>query len=417
MNLTPTSFVIGALGIALGLSTNETILIAMVAAISASIPPAWAATLAPQTELRQIASARFTFGVWGTRLCSVLNVVVNLSYAVSTAIVGGQLLVAVSNDRIPQWLGILILILASWVVAFFGIRLIHTVLRYVWIVSLVLIIAIYIHSAKFWPDTAERNTASLEGPEHIGGAFTYFSIVFGSVIAWTTMADDYYVHYPADISKKLVFALTFTGMASSLCFSIPVGALVGSAIYLHTDLTMIYDTGNVGKIIKAILTPAAWGNAACVLYFLTTSMSSIPMQSCFSDIHSRQPISPHLLKRPFSTNHPQIPLRHPPFCLVHNHRSNRSQSRDRWQELPLGYHQQRVEYARLLRCLVRRLSGDRTLRLSSTVEWLQCGKMEREGCLADWNCGDLCVGQWIRAGVSGDDADLGMYCPCLEEKK
>lgn len=233
-----------------------------------------AATLAPPTGLRQISVSRFTFGIWGARLCSILNVVVNLSFGVSNAIVGGQLLVAAAGETIPQWAGILTLVGLAWIVAFFGFRLIHSLLRYVWIVSLALIIAMWIQSAKYWPAPADRHTASLEGAEHTGGALTFFSLCFGSGIAWTTMAGDYYVHYPANINPLTVFGLTFAGIAGSLFFCLPVGVLLGAAIFTNEDLLAIYSTGNVGGIMKAILTPARWGNTACILYFLTMGNSA-----------------------------------------------------------------------------------------------------------------------------------------------
>lgn len=50
-----------------------------------------------QLGLRQIATARYSFGYWGAMIASVLNVVVGGGYAVVNFVVVGQILSAVAD--------------------------------------------------------------------------------------------------------------------------------------------------------------------------------------------------------------------------------------------------------------------------------------------------------------------------------
>jgi len=88
--MTPTVLVIGFFRSGLyGLFVVETIFIGLVATILVVFGPASSATLCPLTGLRQIVVSRFTSETWGARLCSIMNVIIKVGYALPTFIVGG----------------------------------------------------------------------------------------------------------------------------------------------------------------------------------------------------------------------------------------------------------------------------------------------------------------------------------------
>ena len=128
--LSPTLIPIGMLGPILGLSVNTSIVLTVFATITGSTAPAFTATLSPLTGLRQIAVARYSLGIWGAKLCCVLNVLLNIGYATIASIVGGQLLRAVSGERLSLVVGIAVIVLLAFVVSFFGFAVIHNYERY-----------------------------------------------------------------------------------------------------------------------------------------------------------------------------------------------------------------------------------------------------------------------------------------------
>lgn len=89
--------------------------------------------------MRQIATSRYSFGFWGAKLCSVLNIVVGGGFAVVNYVVVGQILSAVSGYTMSITVGIVIIAIISYVVSIFGFRLIHTFEKYSWIYTFILI--------------------------------------------------------------------------------------------------------------------------------------------------------------------------------------------------------------------------------------------------------------------------------------
>jgi purine-cytosine permease-like protein len=73
---------LGILGPEFGLSLNQTIAASIVGTLLGALCTAYTGTLGPKLGLRQIAASRYSFGFWGAKLCSVLNVIVGGGFAV-----------------------------------------------------------------------------------------------------------------------------------------------------------------------------------------------------------------------------------------------------------------------------------------------------------------------------------------------
>ena len=65
---------------------------------------------------------------------------------------------------------------------------------------------------------ADTHTQSaLGGATFSGTCLSLFAVVYGSSASWSSIASDYMVHYPADISKVKVFWLVTLGIAIQTC--------------------------------------------------------------------------------------------------------------------------------------------------------------------------------------------------------
>jgi purine-cytosine permease-like protein len=73
---------LGLLGPEFGLSLGQTIAASVVGNILGALCTAFDGTLSPKLGLRQIATSRYSFGFYGAKLCSVINVIVSGGYAV-----------------------------------------------------------------------------------------------------------------------------------------------------------------------------------------------------------------------------------------------------------------------------------------------------------------------------------------------
>ena len=263
----PTLIPIGALGPIFGLSVHTSIILTIFATLTGTLVPAFTATLCPPTGLRQIAVARYSFGVWGAKLCSLLNIIVNIGFAVIGSVVGGQLLTAVSGGNLPLVVGIIILVALAFIISFFGFAIIHHYERYAWVFAFVLLCVLWDQSSKYFSPTPGLN--SLHGLDYTGACLSYFAVVFGVCCSWCAIAGDYYVHYPANTNKWLVFGLTYAGQSIPTIFVGLLGNYFGGIVESNTDLSGIYDDGGIGALILATLHPAGWAKFACVFFFLS----------------------------------------------------------------------------------------------------------------------------------------------------
>jgi purine-cytosine permease-like protein len=73
---------LGILGPEFGLSLQQTIAASVVGTLLGALCTAYTGTLGPKLGLRQIACSRYSFGFYGAKLCSFLNVIVGGGFAV-----------------------------------------------------------------------------------------------------------------------------------------------------------------------------------------------------------------------------------------------------------------------------------------------------------------------------------------------
>ena len=59
-------------------------------------------------------------GYYPSKLCCALNILTNLGYGMVNCVVGGQILSKVSGGHMSVIVGIIVVALASWVMATFG---------------------------------------------------------------------------------------------------------------------------------------------------------------------------------------------------------------------------------------------------------------------------------------------------------
>ena len=109
-----------------------------------------------------------SFGFWGAKLCSVLNIIVDGGFAVVNVVVAGQVLSAVSDFHLSITVGIVsgisnpgaasaaligspqvIISILSYIVSIFGYSVIHTFEKYFWIVSFIFMLVLVGQTAPY----------------------------------------------------------------------------------------------------------------------------------------------------------------------------------------------------------------------------------------------------------------------------
>ncbi|KIW14564.1 hypothetical protein PV08_07348 [Exophiala spinifera] len=267
MLMSPGLLTMGILGPIFGLSVNESIILSVFASCIGSVIPAFTATLCAPLGLRQIAASRYAFGIWGSKFCGLLNIIVNIGFGTINCIVAGQLLSAVSGGSLTIVVGIVVVCVGSFVISFFGFRLIQKYESVAWFLIFIFLCVEFGQSAKYFSPTPGLSYVS--GSDRTGAGLTYFAIVFGEAAAWCSMTGDYYVHYPPDVNKWLVFGMTWMGLALPTIFVLILGNYYGGIVNTNETLSQVYDDGGIGALILATMEPSGWAKFVCVMYALS----------------------------------------------------------------------------------------------------------------------------------------------------
>lgn len=265
---------IGALGPLLGLSLADSVITTVVGTCFGSIFPALMATISPVTGLRQIAVSRYAFGIQGAKLCSFLNIVVNIGYGIIGSIVAGQILGSVSGGSLDLSVGIVIVIVVALVVSFLGYHILQHYESVAWIFVAILLVVNFGQAAKYFPSDITHH--ELQGKTYTGVGLTYFAIVFGQCVAWSSVAGDYYVHYPVNVNKVKLAIFTWLGMTLPTLFVSILGCYLGAAILTNAEVGNAYETGGFGAAILTTMHPAGYAKFVGVIYTFSFSKPIVP---------------------------------------------------------------------------------------------------------------------------------------------
>ena len=217
----------------------------------------------PKLGLRAIATSRYSFGFWGAKLCSILNVVVGCGFAIVNVVVCGQLLSAVSDFKMTISVGCVIITVLSYVISVFGFSLIHTFEKYSWIAGFILMCVMIGQAAPHVDPSIPGET----GIDLASSFLSFMAICFSSSSGWCSIAADYYCNYPADTKGWKIFMNTLWGVTLPTVFVTSIGACIGNAAFSaeHKPYLDAYHNAGLGGIIGAIYHPSGWSKFALVI--------------------------------------------------------------------------------------------------------------------------------------------------------
>ncbi|KAJ9622565.1 hypothetical protein H2204_011484 [Knufia peltigerae] len=283
-------FATGFLGWEFGLSLKQALLITIFASILGGSVTGYCATFGAATGLRQISVSRYSFGWWPNKLIAALNAIQQLGWAAVGCITGGLALTAVADGHVSLVVGIIIIAVVALVISFLGLNAILVYERYAWLIYFVIFMIIFGETGRYADNTTP---SSLKGATLSGTVLSLLAIVYGSSASWCTMASDYYVHYPADVSRVKVFLMTAFGIAIPTSIGMTAGCVVASALNNKPHWQDAYENQGLGFLIQDMLYPR--GFAKFLLTLLVLSGINTNVISIYSAAISCQQFS-----RPFA---------------------------------------------------------------------------------------------------------------------
>ncbi|KAK5279748.1 hypothetical protein LTR40_007342, partial [Exophiala xenobiotica] len=259
-------FATGFLGWEFGLSLKQALLITIFASLLGGAVTGYCATFGAATGLRQISVSRYSFGWWPNKLIAALNAIQQLGWAAVGCITGGLALTAVADGHVSLAVGIIIIAVVALAISFLGLNAILVYERYAWLIYFVIFMIIFGETGKYADNTTP---SSLKGATLSGTVLSLLAIVYGSSASWCTMASDYYVHYPATVSRLKVFLMTTFGIAIPTSIGMTAGCVVASALNNKPDWADAYDNQGLGFLIQDMLYPRGFAKFLLTLLVLS----------------------------------------------------------------------------------------------------------------------------------------------------
>ncbi|HEY7416283.1 MAG TPA: cytosine permease [Ktedonobacteraceae bacterium] len=229
------------------------------------LPVAFFSTLGPRLGLRQMTISRFSFGWVGGVIMALFNVAACIGWSAVNVIIGGQLVVALSNGAIPSWVGIILIAVLTTLISIYGYKYVHRYERYAWIpMAIIFLIVIAVQ----WPHMRIVPTPVL-GAAEIAGLISFGGAVYGFATGWSSYAADYNVNQPENTPVSRVFWLTFLGVF------IPCVALETLGVALTTAPALANLSG--GSLLAAsVKSLGGVGTAVVALMALSVIANNIP---------------------------------------------------------------------------------------------------------------------------------------------
>jgi purine-cytosine permease-like protein len=179
----------------MGLSLEAASFVILFFTLFSAIPPAAFSVLGPQTGMRQIVQARYSFGRYAVVVVALFNLATTTGWSIVSAIIAGETLSAVSGGSLSWDLGIVIISVISLVIAFLGYTVVHMYERWAWIPALIAILITVGcggHLLKYQAPTE---------PAVASTVLSFGCVIISFTVTWVTMASDFCVYMAPDTPK------------------------------------------------------------------------------------------------------------------------------------------------------------------------------------------------------------------------
>ena len=273
-NLVISTFALGTIAIPfLNLGFWDSFAVIIIFNALGVLPVAFFSTLGPKLGLRQMTISRFSFGWVGAIIMALFNVAACIGWSAVNVIVGGQLVVALSNGAIPLWVGILAIAIITTIVSIYGYKYVHRYERYAWIPMAIIFVILLIVAAPHFSAVPSHSAGLAE----VAAFITFGGAIYGFATGWSSYAADYNVNQPESTPPSRVFWLTFLGVFIPCVLLETLGVAFTSALGSMSSWNKAFTDGSVGGLLAAVVTPlGGFGTLILVLLGLSIVANNIP---------------------------------------------------------------------------------------------------------------------------------------------
>lgn len=261
-----------------GLDLKNALVSGLIAMIIGCLVPAYCSTMGAKSGCRQMVSARFLFGPWGIRFVSLICIVGGVGWSVVNCVLGGQVLAAILGVDVA--VGIVVISVASLVVAVFGIKILlrfQTALAVPITIAVILLYVVVLQKRAYIPVANEMvHLLGMNSATATGNWLSFFTVGYSVTATWGSGASDYYILFPEDTPSYQVFLMTFLGISVPTTFVAIIGTYAGTIAYAYQPWNDAYGSNGVGGILNsAFVEWGRFGQFVVVVLFLSLVCNNI----------------------------------------------------------------------------------------------------------------------------------------------
>ncbi|KAI0159747.1 NCS1 nucleoside transporter [Xylariaceae sp. FL1272] len=218
-----------------------------------------------KTGLRQLIQARYSWGLYIVVVPLILNAATVTGFSIVAAIVSGQTIAAINPGNVSVSVGIVIVILGSFVLSLLGYRVLHIWERYQWLPNLIAI--------TITVGVGGRHLANQQAvlPATAPQVLSYAGLIAGYFITFGGTASDFSIYHDPKAPVRKIFTYIYLGMFTPSVPLLILGAAMGGAIPVVDGWADAYDSYGAGGVMAAMLEPAG-GFGKFVLVLLAVSV-------------------------------------------------------------------------------------------------------------------------------------------------
>jgi NCS1 family nucleobase:cation symporter-1 len=224
--------VLGAVGIELGLGVVPTIIAIVLGGAVGGIFMAYHSAQGPKLGLTQLVQSRAQFGFYGALLPNVLIWLIFLGYIVGENILAAQALAGLTHISYAEAMAIACFV--TWLVVFFGYRIMHDFNRVVAVLALILFAVLLVRLLQHAAG-AHMDMTSFSFPAWL----LFFSINVSGQVGWAPYVSDYSRYLPSGTSIRQTFWYTYSGSVLSAVIFATLGALAGSIALKNLEFNTV----------------------------------------------------------------------------------------------------------------------------------------------------------------------------------
>jgi nucleobase:cation symporter-1, NCS1 family len=236
--------VLGAVGGALGLGLIPSIIAVVAGGAVGGIFMAYHSAQGPKLGLTQLTQTRAQFGFFGALLPNFAIWLIFLGYIVGENVLAGQAFAGFTHITYAEAVAVTSFI--TWVVVFFGYRIMHDFNRVVAVVSLVFFVILLVRLVQHTTGTHIDTTSF-----RFSTWLLFFSINVSGQVGWAPYVSDYSRYLPSATSLRQSFWYTYAGSVLSAVIFAILGVVAGSLALGHLE-------SNTVGYLAGLLPGAVW---------------------------------------------------------------------------------------------------------------------------------------------------------------